>query len=874
MDSRFRATGLEPDSDTLELFRTELQRGVVEAVLEYGSIGQRFLVIQAVEQTETLHYLLALVKELRDRGGQLATGTPTRFGRVPIVVADFRSRGDLLATVGSEGLSVVTAVHGIGGVGKTQLAARFFRDHQAEFDFAMWVDMRERDGLADLETVADALGLTAWADDVAEAVTNHIRGSGASWLMVFDNAESPSQVERLLVQAPNVTVVVTSRYRSWQRFGNTVTVDVFDPDTAVMFLADQSGRIDDPDAQRLAAALGFLPLALSLAGAYVQERAITFATYLEDVLPAGLRQALSPDDPTSYDRTVDAIWEESLYAVSHRDPQCRALIELMSVIDWTSIDRAWLKQRLGDERQLYRRLGLLSSYSLIRLTDTTIGITHNLVADGIADRVGDRTAEMVTALFDGALPPASAELHVQAQAAEPIRHLQRLLSDHGRLVTEDLTDTILRATNQLNQQGSVSQAFHRRVAEHCELHHGPDHPNTLTARNNLAGSYSGAGRNDEAITIQEQVLADRERILGVDHPDTLRARNNLAGSYSGAGRNDEAITIQEQVLADRERILGVDHPDTLTARNNLAGSYSRVGRSDEAITIREQVLADYERILGVDHPDTLMARSNLAYSYSGVGRNDEAITIQEQVLADRERILGVDHPDTLMARSNLAYSYSRVGRNDEAITIQEQVLADRERILGVDHPDTLTARSNLAYSYSRVGRNDEAITIQEQVLADYERILGVDHPDTLMARSNLAYSYSRVSRNDEAITIQEQVLADRERILGVDHPDTLMARSNLAYSYSRVGRNDEAITIQEQVLADRERILGVDHPDTLRARSNLAYSYSRVGRNDEAITIQEQVLADRERILGVDHPDTASLRQLIGNVRSNENGER
>jgi hypothetical protein len=62
-------------------------------------------------------------------------------------------------------------------------------------------------------------------------------------------------------------------------------------------------------------------------------------------------------------------------------------------------------------------------------------------------------------------------------------------------------------------------------------------------------------------------------VLGPDHPDTLQSRNNLAVDYQDAGRTDEAITLLEQVLADRERILGVDHPNTLCSRNNLANAY-------------------------------------------------------------------------------------------------------------------------------------------------------------------------------------------------------------------------------------------------------------------------------------------------------------
>ncbi|MGW1789224.1 tetratricopeptide repeat protein [Streptomyces tubercidicus] len=65
-------------------------------------------------------------------------------------------------------------------------------------------------------------------------------------------------------------------------------------------------------------------------------------------------------------------------------------------------------------------------------------------------------------------------------------------------------------------------------------------------------------------------MADSERLFGHDHPDTLTACNNLAIAYNDAGRAQEALVLWERVLADSERLFGHDHPDTLTACNNLA----------------------------------------------------------------------------------------------------------------------------------------------------------------------------------------------------------------------------------------------------------------------------------------------------------------
>ena len=80
--------------------------------------------------------------------------------------------------------------------------------------------------------------------------------------------------------------------------------------------------------------------------------------------------------------------------------------------------------------------------------------------------------------------------------------------------------------------------------------------------------------------MHEQTLAARERLLGPDHPDTLQSRNNLAIAYRAAGRTAEAITMGEQTLAAMERLLGPDSPrHPLASRNNLANAYRAAGRT-------------------------------------------------------------------------------------------------------------------------------------------------------------------------------------------------------------------------------------------------------------------------------------------------------
>ena len=258
----------------------------------------------------------------------------------------------------------------------------------------------------------------------------------------------------------------------------------------------------------------------------------------------------------------------------------------------------------------------------------------------------------------------------------------------------------------------------------------------------------GVFSREDSIEFYEQMLAEREWVLGPDHPYTLTARNNLAGAYKSAGRLAEAVELFEQVLAEYERVLGSDHPDTLAARNNLAGAYYFAGRFGEAIELLGRVLADRVRVLGPDHPDTLTTRNNLAFAYHSAGRFDEAIELYERVLAEQERVLGPDHPDTLTVRNNLAFAYHSAGRFDEAIELFERVLADQERVLGPDHPDTLNARDNLALAYDAVGRLAEAINVWEELLPDCRRLLGPEHPLTKLVQKNLEAAKRKMNPPD------------------------------------------------------------------------------------------------------------------------------
>jgi hypothetical protein len=182
---------------------------------------------------------------------------------VPIPLnREFTGRDVLLQSVfdrlTASGTAVVQALHGMGGVGKTQVAARYAREHWSRYRIVWWI-AAEAPALigARFAELAAVLGLVRPGDEagvVVERVMAHLRGT-ADWLLVFDNADSPADVEKWLPGGGG-HVVITSRVGGWDHLGGSVEIAEMDRVEAVALLRRRMPGLSDDDADRLANTLG------------------------------------------------------------------------------------------------------------------------------------------------------------------------------------------------------------------------------------------------------------------------------------------------------------------------------------------------------------------------------------------------------------------------------------------------------------------------------------------------------------------------------------------------------------------------------------------------------------------------------------------
>ncbi|KIM89575.1 hypothetical protein PILCRDRAFT_1920 [Piloderma croceum F 1598] len=261
------------------------------------------------------------------------------------------------------------------------------------------------------------------------------------------------------------------------------------------------------------------------------------------------------------------------------------------------------------------------------------------------------------------------------------------------------------------------------------------------------------------------------------------------------------------------------------------------GRYSEAETLSRRALAGTEILLGPQHLGTLRAVHQLAIVYDSQGRYKEAETLYGRVLKGRQKLLGSKHMDTLGTVHNLASTYQSQGRYSQAEMLYRRALAGSEKLLGHQHPNTLHTVHNLAIVYQLQGRCHKAETLFKRALAGREKVIGPDHLDTLGTLNNLANDYRLQGRYVEAETLLRRALAGREKVLGSEHPDTLQTIGNLAIIYKSQGRYGEAEKLYRRSLAGFEKVLGIEHPDTLRTVRNLTNFLMDQCRYEEATIV-------------------------------------
>jgi tetratricopeptide (TPR) repeat protein len=689
------------------------------------------------------------------------------------------------------------ALSGLGGIGKTQIAVEYAYRHRNEYTAVFWIFADSEQSVSTgFTSIAKQLDLPEKDNAEQASITAAVRrwlDEQDGWLLIFDNAEQPELLRAFLPQQGLGHILLTSRAHVFQSLGIVKPLEIHElqPAEAREFLLKRTGREganqEIADINTLAKELGYLPLALEQAGAFILEREASFANYLASFRKrrSDLLKERNPVLGTSH-APLATTWQLNFEQVASF-PASADLLRLSAFLAPDAIPlellekcaaevsrplASKLREAKDDPLVLDEVLKPLIDYSLIRRNlETRSYSIHPLVQEMMRDGMsaeGKRSlAENVVGIVDAAFPYI--EFSNWSDCERLIGHALACAT-HIELNTFE-SDVSARLLNQAacylweRAQYGEAESLFRRALETREKVNGSEHPETARSLNNLAELYRRQAKYAEAEPLFRRALEIGEKVLG-QHPNMAFSLNNLGGLYREQGKYAEAEPLLRRALEIRESVLGPQHPDTAISLNNLGDLYREQGKYGEAEPLLRRALEISEKANGPEHPDTAVSLNNLAVVYREQGKYDEAECMHRQALEIREKALGPQHPDTAQSVSNLALVYFSQRRHKDLVLLFRRALEIKEKALGPGHPETALSLSNLAFVYSHQGSFAEAEPLYRRALDIREKTLGSEHPYTLQICDNLINLYQKQDKLAEA-----EILERRFKSKSKDRPN-------------------------------------------------------------------------------------------------------
>ncbi|KAF4456499.1 ankyrin 3, partial [Fusarium albosuccineum] len=510
----------------------------------------------------------------------------------------------------------VCVLHGLGGIGKTQLAIDFARHHKAAFSAVFWLDGRSEDQLR--QSFAKSLvrvpelraasrnsdvnpnskeGLDAAVTSVMEWLA---RPGNSQWLLVFDNVDQDhgqgGATEAYDVQqyfpGDHGSILITTRLLRLQQLGRPKHLTKVDLHQSRAILQSWYGEELhwNPEYDTLLELLQGLPLALAQAASYLRETGMDVGTYIQIYNQQWQRLMGSNNPLTDYHQgSIATTWAVSIDAIKNKSTDAINILRLWAYLDnkqfWHGLLEAanfvdsqeqwpsWLLRMANDVACFVDAMSLLLRYSMIQTQEGPQAsyamhpVVHRWVLHLDGDQKNKEFVRLAVILVGHLVPmPDTKEYWVLQQRILP--HADKC----SRWVQEELLRSDKKAViggihslgilYHLQDKLGEAEAMYKRALEGKEKALGGDHTSTLNTVDNLGNLYSGQGKLGEAEAMHKRALEGKEKALGGDHTSTLSTVGNLGNLYSGQGKLGEAEAMYKRALEGYEKALGGDHTST------------------------------------------------------------------------------------------------------------------------------------------------------------------------------------------------------------------------------------------------------------------------------------------------------------------------
>jgi len=617
---------------------------------------------------------------------------------------------------------------GEAGTGKSSLALEFIYRAYERYEMIIWIPC-ETHPLSPVKQLALSLGLcdpNLPAEKAAKVVMRHLEEERSSWMLVYDDAASPRDLEGLLPDPGRAKghVIITSRSSEWPEENVFLLPSLSAMEGMELLLhcsgkrsgselkekgKDKEEKGEDDEGGQVVKDLGNLPLSLKLSGCFLKETKMSFSSYLEKIQKA--KKELEGNEPKEIKgRETDALKGLTIAVVitmenlQKKFPESLPLLYRSLLVAPTDIPQGVFtrqgKSTVAAPENWIPLISPLLSYGILSETKLGYFSVHRFVQSVMKSSLG---GEQGTKILKELGPILALEWEFDERnpstwkgSIQFVPHLEAFLAHEP--CDQSLPPLLCRLGNFHKLVGAnplKALDWYSRSLEMAQRVHGRKHPNIAMAMSSLGLIYCDLKDYPNAIHHLSGSLRMYQALHGDEHPAIASSLYDLGIVYLEQGDLPKAIESLDGALDAFRSVFDNEHPRVAQCLVKLGNALGEMEEFPKALEYLHQSLEIFQIVHEGDHPDTAQALDALGSTYFRMGDQTNAIEFLTQSVEMRKRLEENEHPEVGTCLNRLGILFDHQEDYDLSLHSLNQAYQIFLRAFGPDHPSTDGALKDL-----------------------------------------------------------------------------------------------------------------------------------------------------------------------------------
>lgn len=669
--------------------------------------------------------------------------------------APYTYRSDFISKISEQlNKNKVAVITGLGGIGKTQLAANYITEYMNKYKLIGWINASnilsiQNSYIELVEKLDSEYKYTNIInqDFVLKYMKNWLENH-EDWLIIYDNVKNPKELKEVLPNPINGHIIITSQKAKWSKFNPTIELKKLTREESISFLMKKAEKDYEYDMEELISLLDNFPLALEHAASYIHKTSRSFSYYLNKFKSRRSEMLSKAKIPEDYNHTIATTWEIAFDEIKEKCPDAIEFLYFISFLAPEDIPLEMLKIKeeseiniveiLRDDFRIDDVIESLLDYSLINCNNCTNKINiHKLVQVVVnyklSKDIKKKYCEDIINIFNKILSNNINDLSNKCQFKELLPHAIQLIEnarDIG-IKSKELSVLCENVGLLLNKIADYEKAikilkYGLNIGEKIFNYYSKEIANYII---NLGFVEKLSGNINEGLRYYNKAVNIYEKLNLICSLEYALLINNIGRVKMDQGKYEESHELIFKSFQILEKLNLQYDVKNIVVLSNLALSFEHIGDINSAIKINRKVLEILKENNLKESQEMATCLNNLSCclikknkSYSALVLNFRSIKIEESIVGDK-------HPISAIYYSNIASLLIDRGEFLEARKYIIKALKINKHIYGMKHYSIGKEFYNCFNFMYKQKKYKPAKKFLEESIKIYEQFYGINYSE-------------------------------------------------------------------------------------------------------------------------------------------------